>query len=141
MIYDIQLLRHIENFFVIMGHFLTFYQHPPSLMILKIIILKKKKCLEILSFHTYMCTIKEDHTIYGSWNICPFTPLWTQKIKILKKWNNIWRYYHFPNVYHRWQSYDARLLRYGVQQTEFLVILDCFFCPFTHLTTWKIKIF
>ena len=27
---------------------------------------KKRKCLEILSFSTYMCTINEDHMIYGS---------------------------------------------------------------------------
>ena len=45
-----------------------------------------------------MCTINVDHMIYGSWNIrcdrqkflsfwaifCPFSPLTTQKIKILK---------------------------------------------------------
>ena len=57
-----------------------------------------KKCLEILSFYTYICTLNEDHMIYGSWNIrrgrqkflsfwaifCPFSPLTTQKIKILK---------------------------------------------------------
>ena len=59
---------------------------------------KRKKFLEILSFYTYMCTINEDHMIYGSWNIrcnrqkflsfwailCPFSPLITWKIKILK---------------------------------------------------------
>ena len=47
--------------------------------------------MEILSFYTYMCTINEDHMIYGSWNIrcdrqkflsfwdifCPFSPLTT----------------------------------------------------------------
>ena len=33
------------------------------LMILKIKILKKTKCLEILSFYTYKCTIHEDHMI------------------------------------------------------------------------------
>ena len=56
-----------------------------------------KKCLEILSFYTYMCTINEDHMIYGSWNVrcgrqkfltfwdifCLFSPLKTWKIKIL----------------------------------------------------------
>ena len=57
---------------------------------------------------------------------CPFTYLWTQKIKILKKWKNTWRYYHFTNVYHKWQSYDVWLLRYGVQQTEFFLIFDHF---------------
>ena len=59
---------------------------------------KWKKWLETLSFYTFMCTINEDHMIYGSWNIrCnrqkfssfwaifwPFSPLTTWKIKILK---------------------------------------------------------
>ena len=59
---------------------------------------KKWKCLEILSFCTYMCTINEDNMIYGSWNrryiqqkclsfwaiLYPFSPLTTWKIQILK---------------------------------------------------------
>ena len=57
----------------------------------------EKNCLEI-SFYTYLCTINEDHVIYGSWNIrcsrqkllsfwaifCPFRPLTTWGKKILK---------------------------------------------------------
>ena len=104
---------------------------------------KKKKCLEILSFHTYICSINEDHMMYGSWDMvrdrqnflsswtifCHFTPLWTPKINMLKKWKkkkSPGDYYHFTNVHHKWQSYDVWFLRYGVQRTEFLVILDCF---------------
>ena len=40
----------------------------------------------------HMCTINDNHIMYGScflsfWTVfCPFTPLTTQKIKILKKW-------------------------------------------------------
>ena len=66
-------------------------------------------------------------------------PLWTQKIKILKKWKNTWTYYHFMNVYHKWQSYDVWFLRHGVQLTIFLSFWTIF-CPFTPVTTWKIKI-
>ena len=61
----------------------------------------KKTSGEII--HLCMCTINEDHIMYGSWDIeikgatdriscyfgtffCPFTPLTTWKIKILKKW-------------------------------------------------------
>ena len=66
-----------------------------------------------------------------------FYTLWTQKIKILKKRKNTWRYYHFTNVYHRWQSYDVWFLRYRVQWTEFFVILDRFFCSFTSLNNPK----
>ena len=55
--------------------------------------------------------------IYDSWNIrCDSSPspLTCWKIKSLKPW----RYYHFTNVYHKWQSYDVWLLRYGAQQTD-----------------------
>ena len=34
-------------------------------------------------------------------------------------------------MYHKWQSYDVWFLRYGVQQTEFFIILD-HFLPFYH---------
>ena len=47
----------------------------------------------------YMCTINNNHVMYGSWDMehdteffvildlfCPFMPLATQKIKILRKW-------------------------------------------------------
>ena len=68
--------------------------------------------------------------------LLPYGPrkskFWKNKKKI------IWRY-HFTKVYHKWSSYDIWFLRYGVQQTEFFVILDCFL-PFYPLTTWKIKI-
>ena len=43
---------------------------------------------------------------------CLFTPLTTQKIKILKKWKNPWGYYYFTYVYHKWQSYNVWFLRY-----------------------------
>ena len=36
-----------------------------------------------------------------------------------KNEKNTWRYYHFTNVYHKWQSYDIWFFRYGVQQTKF----------------------
>ena len=85
---------------------------------------------------------------YGVWqteffstmdHFMPFYPLWTQKIKILKKWKNTWRYYHLTNVYHKQQSYHVWFLRYGVRLTHFFVILDSFL-PFTPLTAQKIKI-
>ena len=57
-----------------------------------------------------------------------FNPLTTPKIKILKKGKKPWRYYLFTHVYDKWQSNDLWLLRYGVQWTEFFVILE----PFWH---------
>ena len=58
----------------------------------------------------------------------PFNTLTTPKIKILKKGKKPWRYYHFTHVYDKWQSNDLCFLRYGVQWTEFFVILE----PFWH---------
>ena len=77
----------------------------------------------------------------------PFSPLTTQKIKILySNWKNACRYYHFTHFHHKWQSYDVRFLRCGAQQTEFFVILDLFLLfyppapPPPPLWTQKIKI-
>ena len=56
----------------------------------------------------------------------PYRP---RKSKFLKNWKNTWRYYHFKNVHHKWQSYDVWFLRYGMQQTEFLSFWTVF-CPF-----------
>ena len=70
------------------------------------------------------------------------SPLWTQKIKIFKRWKNVWRYYHLTHVYHT--SYDVWFLRRGVWQTEFFVILENFL-PFyppknqKKSKFWKIK--
>ena len=57
-------------------------------------------------------------------NFLPFYPLSTQKIKILKKIEKTPKDISFSK--HKWQSYDLWFLRYGVQQTEFFVILDYF---------------
>ena len=67
----------------------------------------------------------------------PFYLLKTQgKFFLKKKKNKNTRICHFTHVYHKWKSYDAWFLRYGVQQTIFFFIS----CHFTPLTTWKIKI-
>ena len=66
-------------------HFRPLFALLPTLMILKIKILKKwEKSLEILFFYTYMCTINEDHMIYGFWNkrhnrqiFCNFGPIFS----------------------------------------------------------------
>ena len=53
--------------------------------------------------------------------------LTTQKIKILKKWKTLGRYYHFKHEYHKWKSYHVWLLRYGAQQIEFFSHFGPFF--------------
>ena len=125
---------------------------PPShLMMPKIKILRKnfKKCLEILSFYKYMCTINQDHMIYGSWNIMcdrqkfssfyPFSPLTTWKIKILtlkKTPGDI--------IFHICTINDNHMM-YGPWDMEHnrhnFLSFWTIFCPFTPLWTQKIKIF
>ena len=115
----------------------------------KIKILKLTKTTgDIIILH--IGTINDNYIMHGSWDMerdrqffvildhfLHFYPLWTQKI--LKNEKNTWRYYHFTNMRHIWQSYDVWILEYGVQQTQFLSF-STVFCPFTPLTTCKIKI-
>ena len=72
------------------------------------------------------------------WTVfCPFTPYGPKKSKFLKNEKNTRRYYHFTNVYHKWQmmyySWDMECNR----QNSLSFGL---FCPFTPLTTQKINI-
>ena len=86
---------------------------------------------------------KAQQSFLSFWgNFCPLTLLTTWKIKILKKWNkNTWRYYHFTlkciidNDNHMmYGSWDMKCNR-----QKFLSFW-AIFCPFTPLTTQKIKI-
>ena len=99
--YDVWFLRYgawQTEFFVILDRFLPFYppNNPKNQNFEKL----KKTPGDIIILH--MCTINDNHIMYGFWDIkcdrqnflsfwtifCPFTPLTTQKIKILKKWKN-----------------------------------------------------
>ena len=82
----------------------------------------EKECQEVLSLYTYVCTINEDHMIYGSWKL-PGNPE-NQNFKIEK---NTWRYYHFTHLHYKWQSYHVWFLRYGARQTEFFCHSGTFF--------------
>ena len=107
---------------------------------------KWKNHLDILYIMIlHMCTKNDNHMKYGSWIsstidriFCHSGPFFAllprygpRKTKFLKNEKKPWKYYHFTNVYHKWQSYDVWFLRYGVQQTEFFVILD-HLLPFYH---------
>ena len=114
---------------------------------------KMKKCLEILSFYIYTCTINEDHIMmYGSWKTrcdrqffvtlgyflifqSPDNPE-NQNFKVEK---NTWRY-HFTHLHYKWQSCNVWFLKYGAHQTKFLLFWTVY-CHFTSLSTQKIKIF
>ena len=69
---------------------------------------------------------------YDVWFLRLFLPFYppvepeNQNFESKKKKKYTWRYYHFIYVYQKWQSLDAWLLRYGVQRTEFYVVLGRF---------------
>ena len=101
----------------------------------------------------HMCTINQDHMMYGSWYIMckgeffvsldyflPFDPPNNPKNKNFEKnKKHLWTYYHFALVQHKWQSFNVWFVRYQVQLTEIFVILG-YFLHFTVLTAQKIKI-
>ena len=60
--------------------------------------------------------------------LSPYEP---RKSKFWKNEKNTW-WYHFTNVYHKWQSYDVWFPRYRVQETEFFCHFGLFFA---HLPT------
>ena len=101
-----------------------------------------------------MCTENDNHMIYGSWDtkcnrqiflsfwtiFCPFTPLTTWKMKILKKWKKT----HGDNIILHKGTINDNHLMYGSwdmerDRHEFLSFWTVFF-PFSSLTTQKIKI-
>ena len=85
-----------------------------------------KKCLEILSFYT--CVLQMTIMMYGSWYIKHDRQNFF--VVLSHFWKNeksSWRYYHFTQVYHKWQSYDIWFLRYQLQQTDFFCHLGAFF--------------
>ena len=103
----------------------------------------KKFAGDIIIIH--MCTKNHNHIMYDFWNtewdrqkslsfwtiFCPFTPLTTQKIKIRKNEKNAEKYYHFTQVYHKWQSHEVWFLKYRAWRTKFFVVLDHFLLFYT----------
>ena len=113
----------------------------------------KKPPWHVIILH--MSTINENHMKYGSWEmecdrqkflslwdiLCPFTPLTTRKIKILEKWKNrldmLSFYIHMCTINENHMKYGSWEMECDTQ--NFLSIWDIL-CPFTPLTTRKIKI-
>ena len=136
---------------VILGHFFALLPHKTP----KNQDFKKGKNLLEISFYTYVpeiiliwCMVSEIWSAkdrifchYGLFFL-PFCPsIDPENQNFEKNEKNTWRYYHFTNVYHKWQSYDKCFFKYGLQQTNVFVILDHFlpFYPPT-LTNQKFKI-
>ena len=134
--------------FIILDYFLPFYPSNKEQKTNK----QTNTLGDIIFLH--MCTINENHMICGFWNmghnwqkflsfwtiVCPFTPLtsWTIKImRKLKKNKHTWRYYHFTHVYHNWKSW---FMVPGIWSTRQNFCHWAIFCPFIPLTIWKITI-
>ena len=110
--------------------------------------MEKKPSGDIIILHK--CTKNHDQMLYCSWDMecnrqnflsfwtafCPFTSYKPRKSKFWKNEKSTWRYYHFINVYHKWQSYDKWFQKYGVQWTESFVILNHFLPFYPLLPNW-----
>ena len=113
----------------------------------------KKTPGDIIILHK--CTKNHDHMLYCFWDMvsdrcncyfsfwaifCPFTPLTTQKIKILKKWKktpgDIIILHVCTKNYDQMMYGSWDMVCDGCNYFSFWAI----FCPFTPLTTRKIKI-
>ena len=103
----------------------------------------------------HMCIINDNCMMCVSWDmecggqnflsfwtiLCPFTPLKPRKIKILKKWKKRLEisslYTNIPKI--MIICYTVPVIRCMTDVILFPIL--GFFCPFTRLTTQKIKIF
>ena len=87
-----------------------------------------------------MCTINDNHMMYGSWDIkrnrqifCHFGPFFAllhpyqpKKSKFWKHEKTACRYYYFTHVYHKWQSW--------CMVPEIWSVTDRIFCHFVFWT-------
>ena len=124
--------------------FWTIFCHFSPLTTQKIKLSKLKKTLGDITI-LHICTINENHMMYGYWDMecdmteslsfwttsCPFTPLRTHKIEILKKWKKPLKILQmcFINESH---------MMYGSQDMECNGQFFCHFGQFFHLCKrWK----
>ena len=103
----------VTEIVAILGHCLPFYQ--PNNMKNQNFEKTKKIPRDII---LHLCATNSNHMIHGSWDMVrsrqnilsigtilyPFTPLTSQKTKILKKWKKHLESHHFTRVYHKWKS-------------------------------------
>ena len=126
------------EFFVILGYFLLFHPHDNS----ENQKFGKLKTLSRDIVVLHMCTINDNHMMYGSWDMkcnrqkfllfwtifCPFTPMTSWKINILKNWKkclDISSFYtSVPKAMIIW--YIVPLIRHETCNFLFWAI----FCPF-----------
>ena len=141
---------HIEcdrKFFVILDHFFSFF-YPPNNPKNKNFEKMKITPRDIIILHK--CTINGNHMMYGSrdmmhdrqnflsfWTVfCPFTPLTTQKIKILKNWKKHLEISSFYKNHDHMLYCSLDMVGNRFNYFSFWALS----CPFTSLTAKKIKI-
>ena len=114
---------------------------PPLLMISKIKILKKYKkrmpgdiiFLHIHVYHKWRSydiwflkhKVQQTEMFVTLGHSLPFQPADNPQNQNFKIEESTWRYYHLTNLHHKWQ-YDIWFPGYGVWQTEFFLIVNCF---------------
>ena len=133
-----------DIFFCFLDRFSSFYPPPPPAPFPmdpenQNFEKMKKPPGDIITLH--MCTINDNHIMYGFWDIeydrqnvllfwtifFPFYPTNNPKNQNFKRNEiNTWIYYYFAQVHHKWQSHDVWFLRFEAQRTEFFVILEIF---------------
>ena len=116
-------------FFVILGQFSLFYHHnsPKDKNIKQM----KQKHLEIWSFSTSVPKmIIIGYTVPDIWHVTDVIVIFHFGLLFAlllpqqpKKWNCIWRYYHFTQVYQKSSLYAILFLRYGVWQIKLLFFI------------------
>ena len=101
-----------------------------------------KKCKKTAYFILlHMCTINEDHMMYGCWDVRhdgqSFLSFLSQEKKVLG-------YFHFTQVYQKSWSYAILLWRYGMSQMQwfFACVPKIIFCTLPHPVTqkWHIEV-
>ena len=143
-------IRHSkQSFFVILGHCLPF--NLPNTLKNQNFEKMKKTLKDITNLHLHMTN--NDHMMYSSWDMerdwqnlsfwtifCSFTYLTTQKIKILKKWKKMQEgiiILHMFTINENHMMYVSWDIECDIHNFFSLLTI---FCPFTPLTTQKIKI-
>ena len=132
----------------------NFEKMKKSLMVLlsyKILKKWKKNAWIFIILHIYSINDNHIYMVLEMWSVMercfphfgPFFALTTRKIKILKKWKNAWRHYHFTHNKPKNQNFE----KMKKNPRDNIILQKCtknnghmLYCSFTPLTTRKIKI-
>ena len=144
--YDVRFLRYgvkRTEFFVILGYFLPFYHPPPNNPTNQNFEKSTCRCHHFTQVYQKSGSYHVCFLRYGVWqteffiilDFFFFLPFYPSNNPENKNFGKIKKTPGNIIIYHKWQSYDVWLMRYGARQTLWVI-----FCPFTPLKTWNIKI-